>query len=44
MAGIAGVVAGAELLVNSAVSIMHAFGVSEKFIGPTVVAFGTEKK
>ena len=34
-------VAGAELLVNSAVSIMHAFGVSEKFIGLTVVAFGT---
>ena len=41
VAGIAGVVAGAELLVNSAVSIMHAFGVSEKFIGLTVVAFGT---
>ena len=41
VAGIAGVVAGAELLVNSAVSIMHAFGISEKFIGLTVVAFGT---
>ena len=41
VAGIAGVVAGAELLVNSAVSIMHVFGVSEKFIGLTVVAFGT---
>jgi cation:H+ antiporter len=41
VAGIAGVVAGAELLVNSAVSIMHAFSISEKFIGLTVVAFGT---
>ena len=41
VAGIAGVVAGAELLVNSAVSIMHTFGISEKFIGLTIVAFGT---
>ena len=41
VAGIAGVVAGAEIVVNSAVSIMHTFGISEKFIGLTVVAFGT---
>lgn len=39
--GIAGVVAGAEIIVNSAVSIMHTFGISEKFIGLTVVALGT---
>lgn len=41
IAGIAGVVAGAELVVNSAVSIMKVLGVSEKFIGLTIVAFGT---
>ena len=41
VAGIAGVVAGAEIVVNSAVSIMHTFGISEKFIGLTVVALGT---
>jgi cation:H+ antiporter len=40
-AGVAGVVAGADLLVDSAVSIMTVLGVSEKFIGLTVVAFGT---
>jgi cation:H+ antiporter len=39
--GIAGVVLGAELLIDSAVKIMEVFGVSEKFIGLTVVAFGT---
>jgi len=39
--GIAGVIAGAEILVGSAVRIMHLFGVSEKFIGLTMVAFGT---
>ena len=41
VAGIAGVVAGAELVVNSAISIMHIFGISEKFIGLTIVALGT---
>jgi len=41
MAGIAGVVVGAEIVVNSAISIMHAFDISEKFIGLTIVAFGT---
>ncbi|MEA3279442.1 MAG: calcium/sodium antiporter [Thermodesulfobacteriota bacterium] len=41
VAGIAGVVIGAEIVVNSAISIMHTFGISEKFIGLTVVAFGT---
>ncbi len=41
IAGIAGVVIGAEILIDSAVVIMKAFGVSEKFIGLTVVAIGT---
>ncbi len=39
--GIAGVVGGAKLVVESAVYIMTYLGVSEKFIGLTVVAFGT---
>jgi cation:H+ antiporter len=40
-AGVAGVVGGAELVVNSAVLIMKILGVGEKFIGLTIVAFGT---
>lgn len=40
-AGIAGVVVGADLLIDAAVAIMSVLGVSEKFIGLTVVAFGT---
>ena len=40
-AGIAGVVAGADILINAAVAIMKTFGVSEKFIGLTIVALGT---
>ena len=39
--GIAGVVVGADFLVDASVNIMSVFGVSEKFIGLTVVAFGT---
>lgn len=39
--GVAGVVGGAELVVRAAESLMRAFGVSEKFIGLTIVAFGT---
>jgi cation:H+ antiporter len=39
--GITGVVAGAEVLIDSAVAIMKIFNVSEKFIGLTVVALGT---
>ena len=39
--GIAGVVVGADLLVDAAVSVMSALGVNEKFVGLTVVAFGT---
>lgn len=39
--GIAGVVGGAEIVVDSAIKIMTAIGVSEKFIGLTIVAFGT---
>jgi cation:H+ antiporter len=39
--GIAGVVGGAELVVDSAVEIMTIIGVGEKFIGLTIVAFGT---
>lgn len=40
-AGIVGVVVGAEILINAAVAIMKIFGVSEKFIGLTIVALGT---
>ena len=39
--GTAAVVVGADLLVDSAMSIMSALGVNEKVIGLTVVAFGT---
>jgi cation:H+ antiporter len=39
--GIVGVVAGAEILIDSAVKIMKVLQVSEKFIGLTIVAFGT---
>ena len=39
--GILGVVAGAEFLVKAAVNIMKFLGVGEKFIGLTIVAFGT---
>ena len=39
--GIAGVIAGAQVLIDAAVIVMREFGVSEKFIGLTVVAFGT---
>lgn len=39
--GIGAVVLGADLLVDAAVSIMTALGVDEKFVGLTVVAFGT---
>jgi cation:H+ antiporter len=39
--GIAGVVGGAELMIESAITIMSVLGVSEKFIGLTIVAFGT---
>ncbi len=40
-AGIAGVVIGAQVVVDNAVKIMTILGVSEKFIGLTIVAFGT---
>ncbi|MFZ7113202.1 MAG: calcium/sodium antiporter [Desulfatiglandales bacterium] len=39
--GIAGVVFGAQIVVEAAVKIMTVLGVSEKFIGLTIVAFGT---
>ncbi|BBO88678.1 calcium/sodium antiporter [Desulfosarcina ovata] len=39
--GIAAVVVGADLLVDAAVGMMTALGVNEKFVGLTVVAFGT---
>jgi len=35
------VVVGAEVLIDSAVIVMKTFGVSEKFIGLTIVALGT---
>ena len=41
LGGITAVVAGADLLVDAAVSIMSALGVSEQVVGLTVVAFGT---
>jgi cation:H+ antiporter len=41
LVGIIGVVGGAQLVVDSAVKIMQILGVSEKFIGLTIVAFGT---
>ncbi|MGD9033491.1 MAG: calcium/sodium antiporter [Desulfobacteraceae bacterium] len=39
--GIIGVVGGAQIVVESAVKIMEILGVSQKFIGLTIVAFGT---
>ena len=39
--GIAGVVVGAQVMIDSAEVVMRQFGVSEKFIGLTIVAFGT---
>ncbi|MBW2367883.1 MAG: calcium/sodium antiporter [Deltaproteobacteria bacterium] len=39
--GIIGVVAGAQIVVDAAVKIMETLGVSEKFVGLTIVAFGT---
>ncbi|OEU64323.1 MAG: hypothetical protein BBJ57_11270 [Desulfobacterales bacterium PC51MH44] len=41
VAGIVSVIAGAEILIDAAVFIMKIFGVSEKFIGLTIVALGT---
>ncbi len=41
LVGIVGVVGGAQIVVESAVKIMQILGVSEKFIGLTIVAFGT---
>ena len=39
--GIIGVVGGAQIVVENAVQIMEILGVSQKFIGLTIVAFGT---
>ncbi len=39
--GIVGVVFGAQIVVDAAVEIMKMLGVDEKFIGLTIVAFGT---
>lgn len=39
--GITGVIIGAEILIDAALIIMKKFGVSEKFIGLTIVALGT---
>lgn len=41
IAGITFVVIGAQVLIHSVVVIMESIGVSEKFVGLTVVAFGT---
>ncbi len=39
--GIVGVTVGAQVVVNNAIEIMKVLGVSAKFIGLTIVAFGT---
>ena len=39
--GLTGLIGGATLSVNSAVQIAHSLGLSEQFIGLTIVAFGT---
>lgn len=39
--GIAGVITGADMLVDAAIKIMYKFNVNEKFIGLTIIAFGT---
>jgi cation:H+ antiporter len=39
--GIVGVVVGAEMMIDSAIKLMTVLGVGEKFIGLTIVAFGT---
>ena len=39
--GIVVVIVGAEILIDASVAIMKTFGVSEKFIGLTIVALGT---
>jgi cation:H+ antiporter len=41
VAGLAGVIGGAEVLIAAAIKLMRILGVSEKFIGLTVVAVGT---
>ena len=41
LAGLAGLIAGGQLFVNSAVNIAQAAGVSEKFIAITLLAGGT---
>jgi cation:H+ antiporter len=41
LVGIVGVVGGAQIVVESAVKIMEILGVSQRFIGLTIVAFGT---
>jgi cation:H+ antiporter len=41
LTGIAGVVFGAQIVVDSATRIMSGLGVSEKFIGLTIIALGT---
>ncbi len=41
VAGIGGVVVGAEILIDAAVCIMKMLGANEKFIGITVIALGT---
>jgi cation:H+ antiporter len=41
MSGIIGIILGARLMVDSAISIARGFGLSELFIGMTIVAVGT---
>jgi cation:H+ antiporter len=39
--GLAGLIGGGELVVDSAIKIAHSFGLSEKLIGLTILAAGT---
>jgi cation:H+ antiporter len=41
LVGLAAVIGGAEILVDAAIKLMRVLGVSEKFIGLTIVAVGT---
>ncbi len=41
LSGIVGIILGARLMVNSAINIAREFGLSELFIGMTIVAVGT---
>lgn len=41
LVGLAGIIYGADLLVDASVSLARVFGISEEIIGLTIIAFGT---